>query len=173
MKVVIDNHILVHLMKDPKGAALTDPSTGNVIDRIPERAASLLEYINVERGRLYIPAPVLTEYLIGIARKNQHTHLNDMNNLSCVQIMPFDEMAAYECAQMVDDQELKAIESDASATKAKLRVDRQVLAIALAVGADELWTHDHNLMSKSNSLGMRVKSLADILPPRQGGLFPV
>lgn len=49
-------------------------------------------------------------------------------------------------------------------TKAKLRFDRQIIAIALANNADEIWTHDAGLYSKAQRCGLVVKSLADIEP---------
>lgn len=77
-------------------------------------------------------------------------------------VLDTDQIAAVECARMVDDNELKVL--DPAATKAKLRFDRQIIATALATNADEVWTHDVGLYSKAQKCGFVVKSLGDIEP---------
>lgn len=47
----------------------------------------------------------------------------------------------------------------------KLIYERQILGIALAAMADEVWSHDVSLRKIAASKGLAVKSLADIEPP--------
>ncbi|WJN60908.1 PIN domain-containing protein [Pseudomonas sp. SO81] len=163
MRVVLDTNILIQTLRNAKaGAQLYDPETGEPVDRLEARAEALIEQIDSKDGVVLIPAPVLAEYLIGVAHDAYQTHLDLIGGTSCFEVVPFDQIAAIECALMVNDEELRAL--DTVASKAKLRVDRQIIAIALANNADELWTHDVGLYKKAVSCGLSCKSLAHILP---------
>lgn len=48
---------------------------------------------------------------------------------------------------------------------AKLKYDRQIVGIALATMAEEVWTHDDSLRKIAAAQGLAVKSLADVEPP--------
>uniref|UniRef100_UPI00345B3E3D PIN domain-containing protein n=1 Tax=Halomonas sp. TaxID=1486246 RepID=UPI00345B3E3D len=149
-------------MCDADPVDLKDPETGKMVERASARANALVEMIDQRNGVVIIPAPVLAEYLIGISQDAYQAQLDLMNSFSCIEISPFDDMSAIECALLVDEQEHKVL--DPNATKAKLRFDRQILAIALANGADELWTHDKGLFFKAKASGVTTKSLAKIAP---------
>lgn len=85
--------------------------------------------------------------------------------------MDFDTAAAIECAQLPDRKELAQISPGQVASK--LKYDRQIVGIALAAVADEVWSHDDSLRRIASSRGLPVKSLADIEPPAvQGQMFP-
>lgn len=162
MRAVIDTNVLVQFMCDADPIDLTDPETGDVVERAAARASALVDRIDQLNGMVVIPAPVLAEYLVGISRDAYQEQLNLLNSFSCIEIVPFDEMAAIECALLVDEQEHRSLDPDA--TKAKLRFDRQILAIAIASGADELWTHDKGLFNKARASGVSINSLASITP---------
>lgn len=152
---------------DPIG--LKNPETGNTIERASARAAALIEQIDQRDGLVIIPAPVLAEYLIGIDQGSYQEQIDLLNSFSCIEITSFDQLAAIECALLVNEQEHKTL--DPEATKAKLRVDRQILAMTLAIDADELWTHDTGLFKKAKASGITTKSLANVEPqPDQGKL---
>ena len=114
------------------------------------------------KGVVVIPAPVVSEYLLGIDRGHYQTHLDTLNSVKSIEVIPFDQLAAIECAMLVSRQEMKQL--DPNATMAKLRYDRQILAIAIAAGAKEIWTHDKQLFKKAKAIGITVKSLAHIQP---------
>ena len=149
-------------MQDQNATDLADPISGQVIDRLHDRASALVEAIDLAGDIVIIPAPVLAEYLIGIDRKALQAHLDIINSVNCIEVVSFDQVAAIECALLIDDAELKML--DPLATKAKLRVDRQILAIAKAAGAKQLWTHDKGLYNKAKALNLDVRSLGDIEP---------
>ncbi|WP_306168600.1 type II toxin-antitoxin system VapC family toxin [Halomonas sp. MMSF_3323] len=162
MRVVIDTNILVQFMRDPDPVDLKDPENGDIVSRAAARASALVDLIDQRNGLVVIPAPVLAEYLIGIKQDAYQKQLNLLNSFSCIEISPFDQISAIECALLVDESEHKAL--DPKATKAKLRVDRQILATAISVGAEELWTHDIGLYKKAKAIGLVTKSLACIEP---------
>lgn len=166
MRIALDTNVLVQALRNAKdGIVLVDPATGKNVDRAEARAEALVEQIDVRGGTVLIPTPVLAEYLVGVERSHHQQHLDIVNGVSCFEIVAFDQIAAVECARMVDDNELKVLDPDA--IKAKLRFDRQIIAIALANNADEIWTHDKGLYKKAQRCGLVVKCLADIEPNPQ------
>ncbi|ROM77860.1 VapC toxin family PIN domain ribonuclease [Pseudomonas brassicacearum] len=163
MRIVLDTNVLVQVLGNAKdGIVLVDPLTRHPVERAEARADALIEQVDAEGGTVLIPTPALAEYLVGIDRLFHQSHLDVINGFSCFEIVSFDQIAAVECARMVDDNELKVL--DPAATKAKLRFDRQIIAIALATNADEIWTHDAGLYSKARQCGLLAKSLGDIDP---------
>lgn len=142
---------------------LYHPETGEEIDRIAERVTALLNRANEARGRLLIPAIVLTEYLLGIDRNHCNEHVAALSASTAIEVLPFDETAAIECALMVEGDELDQMTSNE--VKSKTRADRQVLATALVAGVDELWTHDQNLYRKAKMLSVSVGCLGDVEIP--------
>lgn len=171
MKIVIDTNVLVQIMQNEASADLRHPETGAIVDRLFDRAAALVDHIDTLGGVVIIPAPVLSEYLFGIDRGAFQAHLDIISSVKSIEVAAFDQVAAIECAMLVSDAEQKQM--DPAASKAKLRVDRQILAIAVAAGVSEIWTHDIGLMNKARSVGMSAKCLADIgPPPMQFGFEP-
>ena len=56
----------------------------------------------------------------------------------------------------------------------KVKVDRQIVAVAKVHGVDELYTDDDGVRRLAESDGIRVKGVADLPPPAdpQPPLFP-
>ena len=163
MRIVLDTNVLVQVLRNAKReVVLTDPATGNPLDRVEARAAALIDQVDMNGDTALIPTPTLAEFLVGVNHSFYHTYLDAIDSVSCFEVVSFDEISAMECARLVDDAELKVL--DPIATKAKVRFDRQILAIAIANNAEELWTHDVGLYAKARQCGLRVKSLADIQP---------
>lgn len=163
MRIVIDTNILIQMMMDAD-KPLYNLVTGQILDRTAARAAALLDALDKKGGSIIIPAPVLSEFMVGIKPEDRASYLAVISRRAVFEIRPFDARAALECAVMISPAEMRQATTP-EATKAKLRFDRQILAIALAVGAAEIWTHDRGIRDKALELGMmRVASLADIEP---------
>lgn len=111
---------------------------------------------------LLISTPVLSEFLIGVAVEQHQDYLDILNTHASFEIVDFATMAAVECARLPSRQELAQIAPNQLASK--LKYDRQIVAIALAAGVDEIWTHDDSLGKIATAKGLVVKSLADIEP---------
>lgn len=165
MRVVLDTNVFLQVIGNVKpGSVLYDPCNNMPVERAIDRAEALVEKIDAARGTVLIPTPVLAEVLIGLSPGQSADLVESIRQLSCFEMVSFDEIAAIECAGMITSQELKAALADPSVTKAKFRFDRQILAIALANNVNEIWTHDKQLFEKAESLGMAVRSLGDIEP---------
>ncbi|KAA3669540.1 type II toxin-antitoxin system VapC family toxin [Pectobacterium carotovorum] len=168
MRIVFDTNVLVQAIAGTKaGCTLSNPANGENIPDLERRMDALIDHVEANRGKIIIPTPVLAEYLVGIDKSHHQTHLNLIQCQSCFEIAPFDEIAAIEYAQMPSIKELKAMMAKDTANKVKF--DRQIISIAIALNVDEVWTHDKGVYNRCNELGIVAKSLADITPaPIQG-----
>lgn len=165
MKIVIDTNVLVQIMQNEGAKDLVDPETDKVVIGAFERAAALVDRIDALKGVVVLPAPVVAEYLLGIDRKHYQLHLDMLSGVKCIEVSPFDQLAAVECAMLVSNQEMKQL--DPESKMAKLKYDRQILAIAIASGAKEIWTHDKQLYRRSKAMGLTARSLSTIDPKPQ------
>ncbi|MDY6814782.1 MAG: PIN domain-containing protein [Pseudomonadota bacterium] len=170
MRLLLDNNVLIQILA-PNTRGLTDPETKEALGRLEERAAAFVAEAERTEAVLIIPAPVLSEFLIGVEASKYQEYLDVLNGSACFAIVDFDTAAAIECAQLPDRKELAQISPGQVASK--LKYDRQIVGIALAAMADEVWSHDDSLCKIASSRGLAVKSLADIEPPAvQGQMFP-
>lgn len=163
MRWIIDSAILIQFALKDANKPLFDPRSGNPIDRLEYRTKALVDLAESSKATIAIPAPVLAEFLVGVDTSEFQKYLDLLHASKVFEILSFDEMAAIECALLVDDNELKQIK-DTNDTKAKVRFDRQIVAICKAHNAEFLFTHDKAMLSKAEAVGIQVKSLADIEP---------
>jgi len=170
LRLLVDNNILIQVLA-PNITGLTHPGTKNALERVSERAQAFVAEAERKNALIIIPTPVLSEFLIGVEISKYQEYLDVLNGSACFEIVDFDTAAAIECAQLPDRKELAQISPDQYAKK--LTYDRQIVAIALAAMANEVWSHDDSLRKIASSRGLAVKSLADIEPsPVQGQIFP-
>lgn len=171
MRVAIDTNILVRLISTREDQRLVDPRSGEEIDRTAERAAALVMSLEERRATLIIPSPVLAEFLVGVEPEQMQTYIDAVQSVRCIEVAPFDDRAAIECALLVDELERRQLSGEQE-TKAKVRFDRQIIAIAKVAGAHQLYSHDRNLLAKARAAGLNVRTLADVpVPPSQGDLL--
>ncbi|MGJ0479968.1 type II toxin-antitoxin system VapC family toxin [Pantoea agglomerans] len=163
MRVILDTNILVPLLSEiDNDYRLSDPVVGSEVTEVKRRAEALLDRIERLNGTIIIPTPVLAEYLVGIRKPHQQEKINLIRAVSCFETVPFDELAAIECASIPTMQELRKISSEGTANKVKF--DRQIIAIALAISADEVWTHDKGVYDRCKYLDIPVFTLSSIDP---------
>lgn len=164
MKIIIDTNVLVPMITGLKpNHQFTNPANGQIISNVDLRSKALIDLIELNKGVILIPTPVLAEYLLGIEREMHFQHVNLINSMKCFEISPFEEISAMECALLPTLKELRQMSKE-SCTANKIKFDRQIIAIAKATNADEVWTHDKGIYDKCKELNLSVKSFADIEP---------
>ena len=169
MKAVIDSNVLMQILGELSNG-LVCPITKAEIDKLEGRADALLERYSPNDWMILIPAPVIAEVFIKIDKAKHQEYVNRINAVSSISIVAFDELCAITCANIISVEEAKQMKSPAD-TWAKVAIDRQIISIAKAHNADEVWSHDIKVLKKSKALGMKAMSLADIEPiPRQASL---
>lgn len=111
-----------------------------------------------------IPTPALSEVLVGATGPIAEL-VTELTSGYKLKTLAFDELAAIEVALMTDKASI-ATGAVSDETKAKVKYDRQIIAIAKVAGADAIYTDDIGLRKKAQSIGLRAVGLEDVsLPP--------
>lgn len=165
--VVIDATTLMLFLR-PDAGVPTGP--GNVpIDRPIERIEYLVKKLDKARTKIIIPTPALSEVLVRVDVLEAQRLVERINSLSVFRIEPFDQRAAIEVASMTRnaaDGGNRPAKRDPSATWAKLKYDRQIVAIALVTRASAIYSDDKGIRAVAKRANMPVIGLADLeLPP--------
>jgi hypothetical protein len=171
--IVFDTSVLA-IAFDENAAVPPDPDTGVVILKCRERTDHLLGTLNQAKQRVLIPTPVLAEYLVQ-GGPDKDKRLQEFVGSRVFEIGAFDQRAAVECALLEDGATKNGRKLNEAETKAKVKFDRQIIAISKTRGASRLYTGDKNLACRAIENGLKVTMTWEIpLPPRgtdQLGLF--
>ncbi|MBF0282902.1 MAG: hypothetical protein HQL51_00385 [Magnetococcales bacterium] len=159
---VIDSSLLLFLA-DPMCSPPLDPDTNHPIERARDRIEHLIRELGNRRTVLLIPAPVLAESLV----RAEAGFMPMLNHARNVRIVPFDYLAAEECASLLRRQlENKENASTIPQSRQCAKVDLQIVAIARTRHAEVLYTQDAGMRKLATHYGLDVKSLQDIAPPQ-------
>ena len=170
MIVVVDSTAL-SLLVNPSANPPNDPSTGQPVTQARERVEHLIASLGAN-DTLVIPTPVLAEVLVR-AEDGAPGVLEQLSALARVRIRSFDERAAIETALMTREA-IQAGDKRGGSTAAwqKVKIDRQIIAIARTSNADRIYADDSGLVSFARRLGMDALSTWDLeLPMMEANLF--
>jgi predicted nucleic acid-binding protein len=153
--VAIDSTFL-SLMLHPRANPPKDPATGKPVERIHDRIEKLLEDLDSKSERIILPTPVLSEFLI-LAGKDGPEYLDRLSGMKNILVKPFDEKAAIElAAREVEDRETGSKRGGSANPWAKLRFDRQIVAIAKTNEAKPIYSDDEDVMKFATRLKIDV-----------------
>lgn len=134
-----------------------------------ERVETLINQLEESRAAVVVPAPALAEVLVRATVDEAGQILDKMRSSAVFDIVPFDVRAAIELAEIMRAELAEQGRTrlrDEAETRAKLKFDRQIVAIAKVSGATELYAHDRGLVAVAERVGIRVIQLQDLaLPP--------
>jgi hypothetical protein len=130
------------------------------IPHLAERIDLLLADLKKSRTKVIIPTPALSEFLV----RADIALLEILNTSSLVKIAPFDQRAAIEAATMTRDaiREIGKKDQVAAATWAKIKFDRQIVAIAKVEGVDAIYSTDPDIVRHSQRAGIRCLGIPDL-----------
>jgi hypothetical protein len=127
----------------------------------------LLETLTQNGARAVIPTPVLSELLVGAGNAKQ-AYLNEITSSSSFLPAPFDVKAAVELAFLMDADGKQPKKLSQHETWAKVKFDRQVIAIAKATGVKDLYTDDTSLSAVAQANGLTVHHTWELpMPPQK------
>jgi predicted nucleic acid-binding protein len=165
--VVIFDAAFLLLTFDSKARIPPDPATGKVIAKGRERVEHLIETLSDARTRMLIPTPVIAEILVH-AGSASNDYIAKLRRVSSMVVADFDMRAAVECAQLTSTA-IGAGGKRGSASNQpwqKVKIDRQILAIAKVHQATTIYTCDGGLAKIASAEGLKVCHVADLpLPP--------
>lgn len=138
-----------------------------------ERLEHLLEVAVGAGGRVVLPMPVIAEFLV---RTDEATAawLSGLERKRGVLAAPFDRRAAVDCA-LLDAAAINKGDKRGGRKEPwqRIKVDRQIVAIAKSVGASLIVTNDAGLSTTAQAAGIEARRLEDLDLPasaRQGRL---
>ena len=156
--VLVDSSILLFLF---------DPATRSDVPQARERVDFLVYTLSKASERIIIPTPVLTECLIHTGRAGVG-YLSVLNKQAVFRVVPFDQRAAIEAAEMMFNARQAGLPKGgpAHAARAKIKFDRQIVAIAAVEGATTIYTNDNDIVNYAAEVRISVQLLPDLpLPP--------
>jgi len=161
--VVFDSAFLL-LVLDPKAPTPRDPKSDKIIEKGRARVEYLIDSLSDARTRMLVPAPVLAEVLVHAGAATAG-YIVKIRGVSSMQVADFDTLAAIECAQLTGAALKKGKKRGAASNEPwqKVKIDRQIIAIAKVHRAEIIYTCDAGLAGASRAEGFDVKHVAD--PP--------
>lgn len=163
MILAVDSSALI-LLINPDSDPPEDPATGKPLTFTRERIELFLTGLSAT-DTLIVPTPVLAEVLVS-AEGGGPGLLEAISGMARMKVRPFGERAAIETAMMT--REALTVGDKRGGSKApwqKVKVDRQVVAVARAEGATSIYADDHDLVDFARRLGMDVFSTWDLPAP--------
>lgn len=162
--IVFDSTMLLLTIR-PDVNAPVDVKTGKPVDYVEARVNTLLAKIEKEKTKIIIPTPVLSEVLMD-AGKDMDSLIHQIQKNSSFRIIPFDTLAAVELAAMTFDAKKSGDKRAGSEeTWAKVKFDRQIVAIAKVHNATAIYSDDVNLIKFAEKANINVIRLADLPVP--------
>ena len=158
---VFDATALLHFL-EPNAAAPRDPGTNAPVADAKQRIDYLIEALEKKREAVLIPTPVLSEVLVH-ADDAGPQYLEILDSSRWFRIVPFDRRAAVELAAMTRDALAAGdLRAGTDATRAKLKFDRQIIAIARVERQATIYSDDEDIKKLGAPLGLTVIAVHEL-----------
>lgn len=153
--VAIDANFLVELLTLSKDKADVNLRVAHFISRA-EKA----------KAKIVIPMPAIAEFLVGAEQAGLQA-LNALERRAYIQMASFDRPAAFECSQIERSAKASGDKKDGSTEPwQRIKVDRQIIAIAKVCGATLIISGDSRLRTTAMRVGMEACDFSELeLPP--------
>ena len=169
---VFDATALLYFL-EPDAKPPLDPATDKPVTDAGERIDFLIKTLEDRRETIIIPTPALSEVLVH-AGEAIPEYLDILNTRRCFRIEAFDQRAAVEHAVMTRDAiSAGDLRAGTGATRAKIKFDRQIIAIARTQSQTTIYSDDNGIAKLSKPLKLKVIPVHALpLPPKdlQGAL---
>ena len=164
--IVFDASVLL-LLLNPDMPPPKDAATGLPVARCKDRIKYFIAELTKQRQKIIVPTPALSESLIR-AGDAAPQYLEIMRNSRFFQISPFGLTAAVEAAELMRQRLAKfgSLKGDARDSRAKVKFDLQIVAIARVTRATTIYTDDDGLQTLAKSSAIAANGIASLpLPP--------
>jgi hypothetical protein len=163
--VVFDTTVLSLLLR-PGARPPLDRATGVPVTYARERLEGLVETLQKTRTVVIIPSPVLSELLIKAGTAGSAI-IAAIEQSSAFRVASFDKRAAIELAQITNASLATARErrEAVAATAAKIKFDRQIIAIAKVQQATAIYSDDEQLIAFAEANAITCVRVADLPIP--------
>lgn len=157
----------LHVLFDPKARVPISKTTQKpVVDRAQERIDFLVKTISGRRDKIIIPAPALAEFML-LASDRWNEYLTIIRRKAVFEIAGFDDPEAVELVEhWLKHGDKKKLKPRTHETWAKLKYDRQIVAIAVTRRVEVIYSADGDIHAFSKQIGVKSLDLVDLpLPP--------
>jgi predicted nucleic acid-binding protein len=157
----------LHFLFNPKARAPLDKATNQpIVDRVQERIDHLVKIMSQRHDKIIIPAPVLAEFML-LAADRRHEYLTIIRRKAVFEIAGFDDPEAVELVEhWLKAGTKKKLKANTPETWAKLKFDRQILAIAATRRVEAIYSTDKDVHQLAAQLKVKSYGLVDLpLPP--------
>lgn len=163
--VVIDATTAMLLFQP--NAAVPPMADGTPIERPADRVNYLVTQLDAQGTTVLLPTPALAEVLVRVGAGESEQIIERISRHWVIRIEPFDTRAAIEVAAMTRDATEKRGKNDEHATWAKLKYDRQIVAVAKVNRATTIYSDDGGIRTVATRAGIEVVGLADLPLPAE------
>lgn len=148
MIVALDNTIFT-LVVNPAARPCPHWDTGETIDHHQARVQAMIDARSQAKDMIIVPMPSFAEALV--RAPDAARILEAMRKFAALEPAPFDQKAALELAEMMRDRP-----KSPDAPWQKVKLDCQIVAIAVASGAQALYTDDKGQSALASQVGLEV-----------------
>jgi hypothetical protein len=160
------------IMLNPHSQIPVDLATGAPVELGRARLLAFIAAVEKERRKLVIPTPVAAELLTAIGPTSAD-YIRVINRKSVFEVRAFDEVAAVELAFLNRDTFGELDKKGKLEPWQKIKVDRQIIAIAKVADCELILTEDVKLANRARMCDIEPLRLMDMPIPasaRQGEL---
>lgn len=152
--VVFDASILLFVLEENVKASVPNAR---------ERVEYLIDTLSDLGEKIIIPTPALSECLVHAGPAGP-AYLNIIHQQSCFRVASFDERAAIEAAARTFEARQRGQRKGGhpEVSKAKIKFDRQIVAIAKVEGATAVYSDDGDVIDYAIEAGLDGYRLSDL-----------
>lgn len=164
--VVFDSTMMLLLMRPDVGTPI-DANTGRPVEHAEARISALVETLEKQKNKIILPTPALSELLVRAGDDTQSL-VNIIQKSPVFRIAPFDTLAAIEAAMMIG-QAVNAGDKrgGVNCSWAKVKYDRQIMAIAKVHRATAIYSDDEHIQSYAQAAKIEFIRLVDLPIPQE------
>lgn len=165
MIVVFDTTTLLIAIAPPEKVRVE--VGGVLIIDARKRVDHLIATLDSQKAKVLIPTPALSEALSQLDPIVAEKIVRRMDVLSVFRIEAFDTPAALEASSMTfHAKKAGDKKGGAKGTWQKVKVDRQIVAIAKVHGAEIIYSNDSDIKALAQGVGLKVVGIEELpLPP--------
>lgn len=172
MRPIAIDATTLSILLNPAARVPIDPATGQPLDLARERLVGFIAQAEKERRKLIIPTPVTAELLTAIGPTSAD-YIRVVNRKAVFEVRSFDEVAAVELAFLNRDVFGALDHKNGLEPWQKMKVDRQIIAVAKVADCEKILTEDDGLGNRARLCEIEPLKLIDLPIPdssKQGAL---
>lgn len=163
--VVVDASILLLFLNEKASASIPNGH---------KRVEHLIDTLSEAGERIIVPTPALSECLVH-AGPAAADYVTIIEKQAAFRVASFDQRAAIEAAIRIHEARQRGQRKGGNpeAAKAKIKYDRQIVAIAVVEGATTIYCDDDDIVTYAREAGIDAVRLADLPEPPEDPQRPL